>query len=210
MPRQATELQNQFLVTPDGRCSLPVAYTLAYAYLGRNKLATWTSFLDNQLLNTNLTGDLRVNWLLARALTQEISQAPPSITLSTHVYTRPTDGMNYVNQAVQAAQSAPVKMRAAQEAAARLASAGQFDAATVLLQPLLNSVPADQQVILTGWLNQLAGLSAVQANAAANQSAAAQQAYLASVRQRRDQAAAAGNTAAVSRYNAILNALTSQ
>jgi hypothetical protein len=210
LPQQAAEIQSQFLVTPDGRCCLPVAYALAYAALGQNNLTSWTNYLDAQLANSNLTGDLRVNWLLARALATEIGQAQPPISLSNQVYTRPTDGMKYVFQAAHTAQSAAVKVRVAQESAARQASAGRYDAATSTLQAVLNSASPAQQAILTTWINQLAGYSAVQANSASTQGAAALQAYITTLRQRRDQASAIGDTASVNRYNAIINALTSQ
>jgi PA14 domain len=210
MPEQVGQLQTQFLGTPDGRCCLPVAYTLAYANLAQNKLANWRSSLDQLLQSPTLAGDLRVNWLLARALAEEISQAKPALTLESRVFTRPTDGMAFLTQAAQAAQSGPVKVRVAIETAGRLAATGQFDAATSTLQPLVNSVTPDQQAILTVWINQISGVATAQANAASNQNTASQQAYLATLQQRRDQASAAGNTDAVNRYNALINALTAQ
>lgn len=206
MPVQARELEHQFLVTPDGRCCLPVAYTLAYSYLAHDKLADWTQLLYTRLQDQTLSGDLRVNWLLARAFAQEIRQAQPGLSLNSLVYTRVMDGQGFINQAIQAAQSADVKLRSTLELAGRLASTGQFDAATGLLQPLTNSATPDQQAILTSWLSQIAALQLAQTNSTANQNAASQQAYLKTLRQRRDQAAAQGNTAAVNRYNALLNA----
>ena len=71
-PGQAGQLQGQFLETSDGRCCLPAAYTLAYSYLANNKLPIWIKFLDTRLSDATLTGDLRVNWLLARAQAQEM------------------------------------------------------------------------------------------------------------------------------------------
>lgn len=210
MPEQAGQLQSQFLVTPDGRCCLPVAYTLALSYLSQNNLAQWARYLNSQLQNSTLTGDLRVNWLLARAFVQEIRQSQPNVSLDSEVYYRVTDSSAFIAQAIQSAQSPAVKVRASLESAGRLMATGQFDAATAMLNPLMNSVPADQQAILTTWLNQIAALQAAQANAATNQTAAAQQAYLTTLRQRRDQASAQGDTLSVNRYNAIINALTSQ
>jgi PA14 domain len=204
LPEQAAQLQSQFLVTPDGRCCLPVAYTLAYSYLAQNNLAAWTSFLDNRLSDSTLTGDLRVNWLLARALAEEIRQAKPPVWLDVNVYTRPTDGMIYVTQASQAAQSAWVQLRAALEQAGRLASAGQLSAATGVLQPLANSMPAAQQAVLASWTTDIAVVTASQATAAANQAAATQQAYLNTLAQRLNQAAANGNTALANYYNALI------
>jgi hypothetical protein len=84
-----------------------------------------------------------LNWLLARALVHEIRQAQPNVLLNTVVYTREMDGQGFVNQAIQAARSPNVVVRANLELAGRLTSTGQFNAATALLQPLVNSVAAD-------------------------------------------------------------------
>jgi hypothetical protein len=209
-PGQAAQLQSQFLQTPDGRCCLPAAYTLAYCYLAANQLPAWISLLNSHLGDSTLTGDLRVNWLLARAQAQEISHSKGLKYLGSSVSSRLAEGMPFVTQASGAAQSAGVKLRTALELAARLVSLGQFDAATNTLQPLVSSAPAVQQGLLTTWLNQIAALKVAQASSAANQSPAALQSYLETLRQRRDHAAAQGNTAEVNRYNAIINALTSQ
>jgi PA14 domain len=214
MPQQVAALENDFLVTADGRCCLPVAYTLAYSYLGRNKLGTWAQALDTRLRDANLTGDLRVNWVLARAFVEEIrhvssvKHGPPDLSLSIETSAHVMDGKDFLNQAIQAAQSPAVKVRASLELAGRLASTGQFDAAIGVLQPLTNSAPPDQQVVLTYWLNSIAALKSAQAVSPTGQNAAARQAYLNSLRQRRDQAAARGDTAAVNRYNAMINALS--
>ncbi len=71
---QSARLQKDFLQLPDGRCSLPVAYTLTYIYLGRGKLKDWLGVLDAKLADPALTGNLRVNWLLARAQAQEFTR----------------------------------------------------------------------------------------------------------------------------------------
>jgi hypothetical protein len=205
MPEQLSQLQSQFLVTPDGHCCLPIAYTLAYAYLGQNKIANWATDLDNRLLDSSITGEFRVNWLLARALVEEIRQAPPSLQMDGGLYTRPMDGKSFVDQASQAAQSPAVKVRVALEAAGRLTCTQQFDAATSALTQVQSVAPADQQPVIAAWLMRIAN---TQAYAASSQSPAAQKAYLDTLTQRRDQAAAQGNSAAVDRYNTLINAAT--
>ena len=76
LPAQASVLQNQYLQLPDGRCALPVAYVLSYSYLSQGKQADWTAFLDAKLGDPTVTGDLRVNWLLARSHIQELLRNP--------------------------------------------------------------------------------------------------------------------------------------
>jgi hypothetical protein len=204
LPSQFDQLRTQGLTTQDGRCCLPVAYILAYGYLGQNKLHDWAQTLNDLLNNPTVAGDLRTNWLLARALVQEIRQGRPN--LYKPIYERPMDGKSFVDQAGQAAQSQSNKVRVALEAAGRLASVQQFDAATAALQQVQNGATADQQKLLTNWLTQISALSAAQTALAANQDAAARQTYLNTLRQRLNQATSRGDTAAVDRYNALLNA----
>ncbi|MFN8705876.1 MAG: PA14 domain-containing protein, partial [Planctomyces sp.] len=72
LPTNPSQLQDEFLQMPDGRCCLPVAYTLGYSYLMRDKLETWIELLDAKLAQRSLVGDSRVNWLLARSHADEI------------------------------------------------------------------------------------------------------------------------------------------
>jgi hypothetical protein len=212
MPSHATRLQNEYLQTADGRCSLPVAYTLAASYLGRQKLGEWTAFLDNRLNDTTLTGDLRVNWLIARAEAEEIRQLPQDldIELAVHARSRALDGKGYLDQALQAAQSPAVKARVTKELAARLVWGGQYQTAQDLLRQTSQSLPAEQQAVLAELQTQITGWTPSPTQLAKDQAAAAKQAYLTTLKQRRDQAAARGDTAAVNRYNGLINAATGQ
>jgi hypothetical protein len=208
LPEAAARLQNEYLQLPDGRCALPVAYTLTYSYLGRRKLADWTVFLDAKLADPTLTGDLRVNWLLVRAQAEEHKRAqaghypfhypfPPSF---------PLDGMQYLNQAVQAAQSPVVKLRAAREVVGRLAWSGQYQAAKDFLSPLANSLPDSQKAVVTAWQQQLDGFLTAQTQYVQNRQATAKQDFFTTLKARRDKAASVGDTASVNRYNALLSA----
>jgi hypothetical protein len=49
LPQQAASLQQGFLQTPDGRCSLPVAYTLSYSQLGLGTLKTRVRLLPRSM-----------------------------------------------------------------------------------------------------------------------------------------------------------------
>jgi hypothetical protein len=206
-PEQAIRLQQQYLQLPDGRCCLPVAYTLAYSTLGSGKLADWTAQLDARLASQSLTGDLRVNWLLARAHAEEIRLAEPNPYMN--LSSRPMDGKAYLNQAFQSAASGPAKLRVLQEMVARLASTQQFPVAKSMLQQLTSSLPADQQAVAAAWPQQLDTLAAGQAQLQQTEAVRAKQAYLASLQERRAQAAAKGDAGAVSRYDALINAAQS-
>lgn len=82
LPDHAKILQDRYLVLENGGCVLPVAYAVCYAALqqnnstqslvGRpNEFGGWIQLLSDELGNENLSGDLRVNWLLARAQAEE-------------------------------------------------------------------------------------------------------------------------------------------
>jgi hypothetical protein len=211
LPDQSTRLQNEFLQLPDGRCSLPVAYTLAYSYVGRKKLADWIGVLDAKLADPALTGDVRVNWLLARAFAQELNRLPPR-----HYPFRysvpscwPLDSATFLNQAIQTAQSPATKMRVAREIVGRLAFARRFSAAKDMLQQLLSSLPDDQKTVVVAWQHKLDGFVADEAKTVQGRPAAANRAYVATLKVRRDAASKQGNTAAAERYDALINAANS-
>jgi hypothetical protein len=208
LPGDAARLQNEYLQLPNGQCALPVAYTLTYSYLGRHKLAQWVAFLDAKLADPTLTGDVRVNWLLARAHAQEHRQSaarhyPFRFPLPA---SRPLDSRRYLHQALEAAQSPQVKVRVVQEILARLAWSGQYQAAKDLLSQVANSLPAPQKAIVAAWQQQFDGFVAAYGKSLQNRSAEANRAYLATLRARRNKAAGKGDIASASRYDALINA----
>jgi hypothetical protein len=90
-----------------------VAYTLAYGFLGKGKLTDWIAFLDAKLADPTVVGDLRVNWLIARAHAEEIKNCPADVY--GFATARAMDGKSFLNQAMQAAQSPAAKLRVASE-----------------------------------------------------------------------------------------------
>jgi hypothetical protein len=207
LPAHATRLQTEFLQLPDGRCSLPVAYALCYSYLGREKLGAWIQFLETKLADPAIAGDLRVNWLLARAHAQEHTRATfnhyPNrwfIPLSW-----PLDGQKYVSQALQAAQTPAVKARVAQEMTGRLAASGQFDAAVSLLQSVAPSLSHDAAATVAALQQRLQGFAADRTKAEQAQPAVSTRAYIDVLQARRAQAASRGDANAVRRYDSIIS-----
>ena len=212
LPSQAVSLQQGFLQTPDGRCSLPIAYTLSYSQLGLGTLSNWAATLDAKLADPTVTGDLRVNWLLARAQAQEFTRPAPALYPFAGAYPSawPVDGRVYVSQAFRAAQSSPVQVRAAKEVAARLVSAGEYQRATDFLSQLPSSLPADQRTLVATWQQQIAGFVATQPQALQAQQAFSSKAYVTELQARRAQAATKGNATEVARYDALINAASNQ
>jgi hypothetical protein len=111
-------LEQQYLQLPDGGCALPVAYSLAYGYWMDGRIEEWIAQLEARLADAQLSGDERVNWLLARAQAEEIRSSPPG----QHWFSldRFLAGRGWIEEATLVADSEPVRLRAFQELAARL------------------------------------------------------------------------------------------
>ena len=131
LPQLATALQSHHLELPDGRCSLPVGYTLNYGYHTTGRLAGWRELLDAKLDDLSLSGDQRVNWLLLRAHAEEIRNGPrrPYFQFAEQIL----HGRRWLDEALAVASSAEAKARVAGELAARLARVGKFAEARQLL-----------------------------------------------------------------------------
>jgi hypothetical protein len=208
LPQQATSLQQEFLQLPDGRCSLPVAYALTYSQLGLGKLNDWMATLDTKLADPTVAGDLRVNWLLARAHAQEFTRSAPLHYPFKVSYPSswPIDGRVYISQAYQAAQSPVVKVRVAKEIAGHLISGGEYQKAKDLLSQLSPSLPDDQKAIVAGWQQQIKGYVAAEPQALQAQQTESNKAFIQMLTARRAQAASQGDSAAVSQYDALISA----
>ena len=111
-------LQQEYLVLADGRCSLPVAYICAYGYWDQGRIEQWIDQLEARLANEELTGDARVNWLLARAQAEEIRTSPAYQYWFTQ--DRFVAGRGWIEEATLEAESEPARLRAFQELAGRL------------------------------------------------------------------------------------------
>jgi hypothetical protein len=211
LPSQTATLEQQFLQLSDGRCSLPVAYALTYSHLGRGSLTDWIATLDTKLADATVTGDLRVNWLLARAQAEEFTCPAPAQYPFGAVYPSswPLAGQTYLYQAVNAAQTSSVKVRAAKEIAMRLTAAGDLVGATSFLGQLNSSLPDDQKAIVASWQQMINSVVAGEAPAIQAQIASAKKGYIMTLQARRDQAATQGDTATVNLYNAIITAASS-
>jgi hypothetical protein len=211
LPAQAARLQSSYLELPDGHLSLPVAYTLAYSYLGTRNIAKWTAFLDAKLADQTLSGDSRVNWLLARAFVEEHPQS------AAHHYpfrfqvpaSWPLNSRSYLDQAFQASQSPQVKVQVAAEIIGRLAAGGQYQAAQDFLAPLANSLAGNQQATVIAWRQQLAGFASAHEGYLRTRQESSNAAYLAALKARRAKAASLNDAPTVNHYDTIINAATS-
>ena len=79
-PAHLDRFDQDYLILPDGQCALGVAYTLAYGYWVGGRIEQWVDRLEARLADEQLTGDRRVNWLLARARPKRFGGARPTST----------------------------------------------------------------------------------------------------------------------------------
>jgi hypothetical protein len=198
-------LEARYLELPDGRCSLPVAYTVCYGYWVEGRAREWIDKLDARLRDKGLAGDRRVNWLLARGQAEEIRLSPPHRHWLT--VERFLAGYLWVEQACSAALSEPVRLRAYKELATRLAAEERPQAARETLDAAARRCSqASSRQKLAAWrqeVNQLADRLEARHKA---EDAAAQQAYIAALRRRHKRAVGRGDQEAISHYEELLSA----
>ena len=201
---QYQALDEQFLTMPDGSCALPVAYILAYAHFSQGKIRQWIDRLDAVLENPALTGDTRVNWLIARAHAQEIRRAPGGrhfLSLE-----RLLGGIEYLNEASLVAQSPAAQLRVHGEMIARFGAQQRVDVANQLVAQAsskLSGPGVTKQV--TTWQAELESLGTQIAQRRAAQEALAQQAYLDRLRARYQKAVTRKDETNAARYRNLLN-----
>jgi hypothetical protein len=202
LPTHAGRLQNEFLEMSDGSCCLPVAYTLGYSYLMQDTLDEWVNLLEAKLALNTLTGDKRVNWLIARAHADEIrlgTRDPYALVVD-----RPMDGRGLLDLAMLTAEDPDVKLRITKEIAARFSATTQFDKSREVLDEAAGSVSAARAIDVAAWRVSIDKLEAEHVAAEAASAANVKQSYVDALQRRRDKAAADGNTKAVSRYDAMI------
>ena len=204
LPEHAERLLSDDLELEDGRCCLPVAYTLAYAFLTQERFDDWVALLDARLADPGLTGDTRVNWLLARAMAAEMRLLPTNIYADGKL--RPMDGMPWVDEAAEAAQTPETQVRVAREKGARLASIQKYDEANAVLADAGQGVSQALQDEVAVCLDCVSRFQAWNAAAEAAHAQASQDNYVDELRARRDRATAAGDANLAARYDTLIQA----
>ena len=196
-------LEEEYLTLPDGRCELPVAYVLSYAHWMDGTLAAWITQLEGRLEDAQLTGDRRVNWLLARGQAQELRRSP------LHRYRRPIGrflaGEGYLQEATLVGESEPQRLRAYRELAVRMTAYERIDGARAMLDRAAERcTSAASTEALTQWRGELEALQVAFQERHERQEAAARSAYIERLQARRQQALERGDSQASDRYEQLL------
>ncbi|MHB9081957.1 MAG: PA14 domain-containing protein, partial [Pirellulaceae bacterium] len=204
-PPHFEPFEQEYLMLADGVCALPVAYTLAYGYRDLGRTAEWIDKLEARLADEQLTGDRRVNWLLARAQAEEIRYSPAN----QHWFTadRFLAGRGWIEEASLVAQSEPVRLRVYRELVARLMVDERVAAAHQLVDIAAQRCrSAESTTALAQWRSELDAVEQAFQTRRQRQETEAQNAYVQQLRTRHQRAVAQGDEAASSRYQELLSA----
>ena len=192
--RQYQQFQDRFLEMPNGDCCLSVAYTVAYCHLMNGSIDDWISIVDAKAENPNLSDDQRVNWLLARAYTEEIRYDPPGRSLN--LPGRLSAGLPWIDEAALVVESPDVSKRIRMERIARLVATSQWDAAEEAMQA--------EPDLAAEWGEKLDSLKQQAEAAAQEQAEASRAAYISELERRRNSVTLNGDTTSAARYDDII------
>jgi hypothetical protein len=120
LPTGAAYLRDKLVARPDGSCCLLAAFLSAYLGTYESDREAFINFVDKRLANLDLGGDRRVGWLIARAAAEGLRSNKPR-----HLYMITTAGWPWLEEAMDAAESEPVKLLVARHQAVRLLDAGE-------------------------------------------------------------------------------------
>lgn len=214
LPEHVKLLQDRYLVLEDGRCVLPVAYTLSYATLVGDRMQPpeidpkqepisayrdWVELLTEELNNDSLTGNLRVNWLLAKA---QASEAQATISQGEgRVRENYLSGLDSIIEARVDAEDAPVLTRLWLEEIARLATMNQERRVAEGLEAAADAV-ASQTISI--WRNKTNLIAKARKDRLQADKLNRKEAYVTTIERRRERAARQNDEESVKRYDQIL------
>jgi hypothetical protein len=146
----AERLLEEHLEREDGSCNLMVAYCVGMAAVFDRKSEQMIAVMEERLGNSELTGDARATWLLARAFLEEVNVGGMP---------RPGRGLDFLEEASLVAESNEMQFRILQEIVARYGAAGIVKRAMPLLDNAEGRFPKYATEI-TAWRRQLADIEA--------------------------------------------------
>jgi len=196
-------LEEQYLEMPDGGCSLPVACVFAHAYKVQDRYDEWIEKLDGRLADKSITGDQRVNWLLARAYAEEMLEAQPKRRFAPNI--RPLAGKGWIETACLVAQTEPVRRRAYKELMVRWLAEGQFGSAREVVATAESRLTSPESTeALTAWTAEIDRLVEEERLRQEARKIRVEQDYLRSLEERRRRAESRGNQEAVGRLTEMI------
>lgn len=198
-PNQYRVIQDRYFEMPDGRCCLPAAYTLAYCHLVQGKIEDWNDFLEGKLKDKTMTGERRVNWLIARAQAKELLHSSSDRHETSPE--EPLAGLNWLTEAHLVTQDNTTQARIYREEIARMVATNHQRNAEKLLSAVKGKVSPQE---FKAWNSKSETALKAWRDRRQKDDAAALMDYQTTLSARREAAAKQSDDEAVSRYDAIL------
>jgi hypothetical protein len=155
-----TFFRDRCLVDGEGNCCLAAGYALSMGHEMKRSIEEWIDWLDQQLLSADLTGDRRVNWLIVRAYAESLRHNEPRI-VRVFADEKPMAGWDWLDEAMESAESDEAVLRVAHVQIGRLLLANQVTQIDDLLGRLPKRLKAPQSTeTIANWRKQLAELGA--------------------------------------------------
>jgi hypothetical protein len=197
------KFEQDYLLTSEDECSLPVAYSLSYCYLMGGVMGEWIAKLDERLADQTLTAKQRIAWLLARAQAAELEMC--SSDRFVECEGRLLAGQQWLDEARLIADPDD-RLATEKELLTRLASSGSLDSTLSRINELLDrSDQPSQRQELTQWQTQVTQLTERRDTLREDAAAEADLAYRKDLEKQRDAAIASGDDATAASYSEILN-----
>ena len=119
-------------------------------------------------------------------------------------------GRAWIDEAGLIAESPAIRARVAKELAARLTASQAYDEAREVLERAGESAPAEVAAQIEVWKKNVDDFQAAGVRTAEARATESQNAYVETLRRRRQRAADAGDTESVQRYENLINAAAPQ
>ena len=181
-------------------CLLPIAQICAYGYLSQGEILEWIGKLDAKLEDESIKGDKRVNWLIARAMAEEIRGCPAARRVSSPEQF--LAGMGWLQEAMLVVQSPAIRARVVEEMVARKVVCGlDFEAERLLEAETAKLNGEDAAKIRDKWTQAIAKAKVLHEQKVAEEKRVSDRVVLAEMKRRQSSAAANGDEDAVADYN---------
>jgi hypothetical protein len=132
------------LLDEQGLVRLPVAQALTWSHMRSHEGPVWRGYLDEQLASQSLSRDQRASWLLARAFDEAAYLGPEDF--------QAIQGRPYMEQALAAAETEPVRLACVTALCVALADSGQHEEARSLLESVSGQFVAAEALAAVGEL----------------------------------------------------------
>ena len=191
------DIVDQHLQNEDGSCNLGMAYIVISACREHNRLGRVLNCIDEAWVDTELSGDAKASWYLAKAFALETAM---QFTI------KPGRALPELRQALDVAESDELRARVQQEIVARLLTLGRDEEATEFLATQQSrALVSEEQLILENDPTPVTGFREQYAAAALRRRALSLKHYVDSVKKHQESARLKNDTVQVVRLQNVVS-----